>query len=453
MSQIQITDNHDWRHYSYFVSDGGSESDLQNLKKIADVRIKEMTLDNNPNLLVFPRDLGCYGDDIGDGCIVSLKDENLSSGNIMGFVGVNDTQLDIRSRFAKHDEADYFLHYMLQKVFAVSLFDIKHTLSREPVFDFLLYLFPHFLKRALSQGLFKKYRKFVHNDANVKGVIDVNRHIRENVPFRGSVSYTTRAHSFDNEVTQLVRHTVEYIREKEQGTAILSCDQETRECVTQIVMATPSYSRRSREYVVNCNLKPLRHPFYSAYTALQRLCLQILRHESIKFGREKDKVYGVLFDGAWLWEEYLGVVLRGSGFAHPKNRERSGGFRMFKKAGDDAFVDNNYRRLYPDFYNDEQNFVVDAKYKRFGEKNAGREDLYQLVTYMYCKKSENGAFVFPCEDRQRVRRHQLEGYGGFVSMVPFAVPQQAESYTDFIDEIETEEDELRFVLCKSDEEL
>ena len=126
---------------------------------------------------------------------------------------------------------------------------------------------------------------------------------------------------------------------------------------------------------------------------------------------------------------------------------------MFKKAGDDAFVDNNNRRLYPDFYNDEQNFVVDAKYKRFGEKNAGREDLYQLVTYMYCKKSENGAFVFPCEDRQRVRRHQLEGYGGFVSMVPFAVPQQAESYTDFIDEIETEEDELRFVLCKSDEDL
>lgn len=161
----------------------------------------------------------------------------------------------------------------------------------------------------------------------------------------------------------------------------------------------------------------------------------------------------MLFDGAWLWEEYLGVVLRGSGFAHPKNKERSGGFCMFKKAGDDAFVDNNYRRLYPDFYNDEQNFVVDAKYKRFGEKNAGREDLYQLVTYMYCKKSENGAFVFPCEDRQRVRRHQLEGYGGFVSMVPFAVPQQAESYTDFIDEIETEEDELRFVLCKSDEEL
>ena len=66
---------------------------------------------------------------------------------------------------------------------------------------------------------------------------------------------------------------------------------------------------------------------------------------------------------------------------------------MFKKAGDDAFVDNNYRRLYPDFYSDEQNFVVDAKYKRFGEKNAGREDLYQLVTYMYCKKSENGAIT------------------------------------------------------------
>ena len=131
MSLIQIADNSRNR-----VPD----SDKASLLKIADIKIGELSLEDNPNLLVFPRDLHRYGDEISESYIIAMRNDEISTGNIMGFVGVNDTQLDIKSRFAKVDEDDYFLHYMLQKVFSINLFDIKHTTRQEDIFDFLLYL-------------------------------------------------------------------------------------------------------------------------------------------------------------------------------------------------------------------------------------------------------------------------------------------------------------------------
>ena len=207
MSSIWITDNHKPiqldavpnERYCHNITD--KEQTISDINEIANKELNSISLKDNPNLLIFPRDLYQYGDNIGESHIISLKDDKISTGNIMGFVGLNQTQIDIKSRFANFDNEDYFLHYMLQKVFSINLFDIKHTTNQEQIFDFLLYLFPHFLKKALAQGLFKKYKRHEYNDANVRGPIDVNRHIRQNIPFKGTVAYTIREHSYDNEVT------------------------------------------------------------------------------------------------------------------------------------------------------------------------------------------------------------------------------------------------------------
>ena len=432
MSLLQITDNHDWKDCrSFFIDNNCSDDDIQNLRKIADVKIKDLSFEDNPNLLIFPRDLNCHGDKISESNIISMNNrDEISTSNIMGFIGINETQIDIKSRFAKDDGADYFLHYMLQKVFAINLFDIKHSSNKENIFDFLVYLFPYFLKKALAQGVFKKYQKNEYNDARVRGSIDFQRHIKYNIPFRGNVAYNVKEHSHDNELTQLIRHTIEFIKTKKHLSFILNNDLETKECVAQINMATPSYNMRERNFIINKNLRLLYHPYYSAYTALQKICLQILRHETIKFGKEKDKVYGVLFDGAWLWEEFLFTILKDYGFKHPKNKDVSGGFRMFRDAKSDDDIDDNYRRLYPDFYKDD--FVIDAKYKHL-ESGVGREDLYQLVTYMYCKKATNGAYIYPCKDKNiKASKFQLVGYEGFISVMPFYVPQSANSYEEFV---------------------
>ncbi len=418
MSQIITTDNHNKHIDSAF--------DLQNLAKIADVKIKDLKLDDNPNLLVFPRDLHQYGDKISESNIISLQGDQISTGNIMGFVGLGDTQLDIKSRFAQDDGRDYFLHYMLQKVFSINLFDIKHTSNQEQIFDFLLYLFPYYLKKALAQGLFKKYRTFEHNDANIRGVIDVSRHIRQNIPFRGTVAYNTRTHSYDNEITQLIRHTIEFIKTKSSGSVVLNNDLETRQCVSQIVAATPTYKPTLRDKIIGQNHRPVRHPYFSAYTMLQSLCIKILRHESIKFGNEKDKVYGILFDGAWLWEEYLATFLKD--FMHPQNRTGKGRKHLFT---------DNSGYCYPDFYNNE--IVLDAKYKGYTDwSKVQGDDLYQVITYMHILNLQRGGFIVPKETANLTPKN-LNGVGGTMNIYGMTVNHEANSFLDYAKAMKNEE--------------
>ena len=448
MSRLRITDNHEAVEINHegdkwYCHDEIDDNTRKDLQRIANAQIKDLKGDERPNLLVFPRDLGYYGDDVGEGRIIGFHDDSISTGNIMGFVGVNDTQVDIVSRFAKTDGEDYFLHYMLQRVFVINLFDIKHTTSSQPIFDFLLYLFPYFLKKALRQGLYKKYRRFEYNDSNIRGPIDVNRHIRENIPFRGTVAYSTREHTYDNEVTELIRHTIEYIKTHPMGNGVLNCDQETKDAVMTMTQATPTYNSRDRNRIINLNLRLVTHPYYSEYTALQKICLQILRHEALKYGQEKDKIYGVLFDGAWLWEEYLNTIFTNARLeiTHAKNKTGENGIPIY----------NGSKRYYPDFYrrNDcvEKSFVLDAKYKRLGfevkadgqedEKTntiaIGREDLFQMITYMHVLPARHCALLYPIEPYESnsggivlSTPRKLLGYGGEIIGIGIPIANDAE---------------------------
>ena len=103
------------------------------------------------------------------------------------------------------------------------------------------------------------------------------------------------------------------------------------------------------------------------------------------------------------------------------------------------FIENN-KKLYPDFYKDD--FIIDAKYKHL-EKGVGREDLYQIVTYMYCKKAERGAFIYPCkEENIKSLKLELSGYGKIISVLPFYIPQSIECYEQFKNKIFASEDNI-----------
>jgi len=416
-------------------------------------------LQNAPDLLVFPHSFSECSDGIEDLSILTLRDTiyangvctsvKVCTGNLIGFVGVNNTSVSIHSRFTHkkengivdEDSQDFFLYYMLQKVFSINVFNLQHASAREDkILDFMLFLFPMMLKKAMSQGLYKEYRKLQHDDDRVKGAIDVPRFIRNDIPFKGAVSYTTREYSYDNSLIQLIRHTVEYIKNHPFGASVLNNDFDTAECVRQIIDATPTYNLRDRLQILNANRRPKVHPYYTQYRDLQQLCVHILRHDSLKYGAENHKVHGVLFDGAWLWEEYLNAVLRKAGFKHPQNKLQIGGFKMFRSAKDNADISGNSRTLYPDFYKD--NFILDAKYKHLNS-GIGREDLYQVVTYMYCRKANHGGYVYPNEgDPSYSKPLLLTGYGGYIHLLPVAIPQDEISHKGFIKSMHKSESEL-----------
>jgi len=418
-------------------AEGFGESDECNLRRISDRSIADLCLEN-PDLLIFPESLQSYGDEIGTAKVCTLSAAGIETYNTVGFIGIGDTQLTIRSRFAKNGGEDYFLHYMLQRVFSVNMFDLDHSHSDDPVFDFLTYLFPHFLKRAVGQGLFRQYSTREYDDANVRGPIDIARMLRTGIPFRGRIAYRTREYGGDNPITQLVRHTVEYISADHARRRILQSDPLAADCASRIRTATPTYSPEARRRIVELNLRPTRHPYYTEYTGLQRLCVRILRHKGLKYGSGGRKIHGLLFDSAWLWEEYLASILAGAGFVHPHNRTGRQPIRLFTSGG--------YPR-YPDFYRPGES-VLDAKYK-FRKDGIGRDDLHQLLAYMYVERAGSGGLIYPnpaepadCRvDKKFVGT--LRGYGGGVSEYMFPVPGAVSGFREFCEAMRRAEESLR----------
>lgn len=407
-----------------------TDEDKCNLSILSSKCVAELCQENN-NLLIFPYNLNQYGDNIDLDYICKLSDEQLSTGNIMGFVGFNNTQLTIRSRFAKDREEDFFMHYMLQKVFSINIFNLQHSASDDSVFDFLLYLFPYHLKKALRQGIFKQYQSSKGNNANIRGTIDIKRHITQNIPFNGKVAYTTHEYCYDNPVTQLIRHTIEYINNHRFAGSILKVDRITESYVTQIYDATPTYSKNNRQNIINQNIRPLRHPYFSEYANLQKLCLQILCHKKIKYGTNNNQIYGLLFDGAWLWEEYLNTLLHKHGFIHPQNK-------LCKKAVY-LFEDHPKYPRYPDFH--KSGFILDAKYKAFKEKKIYRDDIHQLITYMYVEQASRGGFIYPQKNDESPIHNVgiLRGYGGNINLFGVSIPQEVTNFKDFRTQIANNE--------------
>lgn len=383
-----------------------------------------------PSLLVFPHCLGDNNDDIDRLPIFSIWDETLATGNVVGFCGKNGVNVHINSRFDS-DKKQYFLHYMLQKVFGINMLNLPTSTDNESIWDFILYLFPFCLKKAMQQGLFRTYRTFHYNDDKVKGSIDLLAHISKNIPFVGHIAYQTREHTANNHLIHLVRHTIEAIQRHPFAGQLLLNDQETHQCVETIKIATPDFNPRELNKVLLKNLHPIRHPFYTEYTLLQQLCIKILRHERLTYGENKAQIHGILFDAAWLWEEYLAKILCPVGFLHPQNKSGTGALDFY--TGEDNL---NYKGAFPDFYNDRLSFVIDAKYKPLEDRLRSaslREDRFQLISYMHIQKAQTGLLMFPTplKTQQPQWEGTLRGHGGKVGIYGLSIPNNLNDFIAF----------------------
>ena len=351
-----------------------SDEAAMRLRRFAGITLEELSR-RNPRLLVFPYSLGDNGDDIGQECLFSLGGESLHVGNVVGFWGVDNIHVHVHSRFDT-DKRQFFFHYMLQRVCGVNVLNMNTLPDEKDVWDFLIYLFPVLLKKAMAQGIFRTYRVFEYNDNRLHGNIDVARFLRRDIPFAGRIAYSTREHTPNNHVIQLIRHTVEFIRRR--NSMLLSIDSEMRQIISEIFHITPDYDEHDRGRIISMNLRPVHHPYYSAYTALQKICLQILRHERITFGEKNGEICGIVFDAAWLWEEYLAKVFAESkafsGVVHPQNKLKK--FPVH-------FLQSKRSPHYPDFYDENRHIVMDAKYKKLDNNGMGREDMFQLISYMH----------------------------------------------------------------------
>ena len=429
---MRITDNH------YKIAREDFVAEFPNLSQA----LLDRTLDNlsrEDNIFIFPNDLMNSPDLDKDQKILETVNPKIKTGNVIGFLGCGQERLTIASRFSDESN-DHFLHYLLQKVLHINLTSLDVALSREDkLYQLLMYLFPKYLQAALRKGLYKEYQRFSHNDSHVKGVLDVGNHLKKNLPFTGSIAYTTREFTYDNPLMQLIRHTIEYIKNQKSFGALLDSN---RENMAEIVRVTASYKLSDRAKIIRMNkTKSIRHAYFREYRKLQELCLMILSREKHGLGYHEQKIHGILFDVAWLWEEYVYTLLPKC-FVHPRNKDKTDGISVFSVGK---------RKVYPDFYDRERKTVLDAKYKKleFTERGINREDLFQLISYSYILEAEKAGLIFPSmEQSVNSEIGKLAGYGAQLKKWSIQIPQNASSYSAFCKMMENSEENFKAIIDK-----
>lgn len=432
MKLLRIKDNAQLKKESF--------SDIETLtSKIADKTLEQL---EREGLFVFPEIVKDAEDITRDQFILQSINDSYHSRNVMGFLGCGDERLIIESRFCGEGE-DFFFQYLLDKVLEFpNVVNLESDADQDNrLFSFLLFLFPYYLKQAMRKGLFKQYIHRKYNDENVKGTIDIARHIERNTPFTGRVAYHQREFSYDNSLMELVRHTIEFIKKKPYGNNLLI---KVKDEVKLVIEATPGYELCDRQKIIESNKKnAVRHAYYREYLALQRLCILILRHQKHQIGSGTRQIYGILFDGAWLWEEYVNSLIDDV-FYHPMNKGGKGAQRLFE---------GNIGLIYPDFISrDETHRVIaDAKYKPI--ENIGNRDYLQVLAYMFRFDAKSGYYLYPeAEGAADLRLRMNRGSTYEDNVLPrddisvikhgLKIPVDAECYESFVERVKTREQEF-----------
>lgn len=391
-------------------------------------------------IFVFPETLRDAEDISKDQMILQEINDSFQSGNVMGFIGSGNEQLAIESRFSEGE--DYFFQYLLEMVLKVpNIVSLETEASQDnKLYNLLLFLFPHYVQDAMRKGLFKTYIWKEYNDSNVRGRIDIPTHIKKNIPFVGKIAYTQREFAYDNYLMELIRHTVEYIKRKSYGSKLLSS---IKDEIELIIEATPNYRASERQKIIIANQKSIvQHAYYHEYRALQLLCILILRNEKHQFGLGTKRVYGILFDGAWLWEEYINILINKDAerFYHPKNKAGSGAQWLFH--GSNGLI-------YPDFIgcNKDDRVIADAKYKY--ESGISGRDYLQVLAYMFRFDAKRGYYLYPDSKESGSTRLHLNSGVSFESVAPrddiyveklgLKIPNDATNYDDFVERIKESE--------------
>ncbi len=378
MKLIKVKDN------SFRSSDEFSE--IPNvISSILDKTVSEL---EDTGIFVFPNSLKEQEGITEEQTILNKVGQEYYSSNIMGFLGYNEENLIIESRFSEGPQ-DYFFQYLIENVLEIPyVIDLNTIINQDnKIIDLFIFIFPYYLKKAMRKGLFKQYTRNEYNNNNVKGTIDIQRHIKKNTPFIGNIAYSQREFSYDNYILQLIRHTIEFIKKRKEGVGVLSS---IKNEVKEIREVTTSYNHMDKTKVIMFNNKrPIRHAYYKEYRELQKLCLIILQRHNHYIGNGAEKIHGILFDGAWLWEEYIDTLVNAD-FYHPKNKGGNGAQRLFsRQSGSEIGL------IYPDFIgrNQENRIIADAKYKPI--QNIGNKDYLQVLAYMFRFDAKAGYYFYP----------------------------------------------------------
>lgn len=364
-----------------------------------------------------------------------------------GGSGDLDVTVRIRSRFDAAGEPR-FLRYVLEKAFDLPSEETKGVVYKDMTVEsalgaaldlLLLHLFFRQLRAAMKKGIYRQYQEFAHNDSNVKGRIDIPRHLRENPLSNGKVCYVTREYTVNNAVNQLILKAAECLERKYRSPyRNLLKKREYEQCARGLAALRgelPDAAPVSARQAVRNASKRIAHSIYRDYEPLRKTCIAILRRFGVdSFQAKEQEAAGLLLDMPALWEIFLYNTIF---------KKIAGNEAPYRQSEELILADR--RTVKPDFPPIADKLVLDAKYKRVWADvykhnperwdNQTREDVLQIIAYMHIFQCKEGGVIFPVNsgkahweatDIKEFELHRNLPEEKFL-LIPYFIPGQADA--------------------------
>lgn len=378
--------------------------------------------------------------------VFSYYNGELWTGGYVGTINVNinnyNITVNLRSRF--DDDNSRFLMYIFLKSFNGNGKIYKEmTISgnKEKTWDLLLMiLFVRYLHEAFKKGIYKQYQEFEHNDSNVKGRIDISRHIKENILFNGKICYTTREFTVNNPINQLILKACFHLERKYRKTfrGMIASDDVIKKGIHILQNEINDWMSVPDQVIIKNSNNKIVQSVSKNYEPLRKTAIVILKRMGINsFKNSVDSVSGVLINMPSLWE----VFLHNEVFCKIRNTEEKYHQNVYPILGEK-------KTLKPDFLLGEigKGVVFDAKYKKVWSNvyrddidwsdTRVRDDIFQVMSYMYALGCRKGGIIFPLDACPNLtHRSQSFEIGQALSntkdtfcLVPYFVPQNVDDF-------------------------
>lgn len=424
-----------------------------------------------------PVEKGCYDlcRDIqnrishGDCCLVDLSAESDDTGQTpvifeekagtfwtRQYIGLFEYQghrIFICSRFDRGNPEPFFLWYLIGHFLGesiVTLDDIGST-DQNDFFDGLLALrLAIQIRRAQKHGGLRAYRSFARNDSQVRGVIDIPRHIRENMEQdNGRIAYRTQTYSLDNDWNVLFLHAT-HAAGRRCPDLMRRLQRRLPEYTSALRIIEQAVSNREtpgvRQVLARTERK-ITNPVYQNWEPARVAARDILRRTESAPGENRASIVtGVFLDSGFLWERLL------------EDRLFAGAKKPFTQQSRDVL--DGHLTIRPDFYFSSQGTVLDAKYRPVWEKTLAvangrwsrsldasgsadvRENIYQVFGYMLALDCSEGGVIFPAHSLRNPAADRIDPSDRRFWRIPVCIPQAAD-YPAFRDALEKEFCRLR----------
>ena len=422
----------------------------------------------------------------GGNCrIISLPDENERTSQkpevfgeengiwqtrqYIGLLEYEQSQIVIASRFDEANPRPFFLWYLIESFLGESMVSLESAggACQKNLFDELLIVrLAIQLQKAFQKGGLRAYSSFHRNDGRVRGVIDVPRHIRENLELdNGRMAYRIQAYSLDNPWNILFLQACAAARRRfpDLVRRLNRRFPEFSAALRTLAQAAPGWEEASQSQILRRTERSITNPIYRDWESVRLAARSVLR----RMGARPDKngapiVTGVLLDIDRLWERLL------------EDKLFLGAKKPFSQQS--RCVLGGHVELRPDFYFPALGTVLDAKnrsawektlpsaravesLRRAGEENrpdspqagspegkwsellnppdAVRDNVYQILGYMLALGCSQGGVVFPSRIRREPVCDPIGPPGLRFWRIPVCIPQ-AEEYGNFRDRLDKE---------------